>query len=101
MDGSEAVPISKIARTCVTHLPDRGRLIMMSNRAPFRIVREAGQERIEPTVGGVGPTFLRLLERSGGLWIAWSGGRKAPTPQLMAPEVLPFKIAFQRLNAQD
>ena len=60
-----------------------GRLIVMSNRAPIRIVRQGGKERIEPTVGGVGTTFLRLLELSGGLWIAWSGGRTAPEPQLV------------------
>jgi trehalose 6-phosphate synthase/phosphatase len=74
---------------------------MMSNRAPIRIVRVGGQERIEPVVGGVGPTFVRLLERSGGVWIAWSGGRKTPTPQLMAPETLRFKIVFVQLNEQD
>jgi alpha,alpha-trehalose-phosphate synthase [UDP-forming] len=74
---------------------------MMSNRAPIRIVSVGGQERIEPVVGGVGPTFVRLLERSGGLWIAWSGGRKTPTPQLMVPEGSRFKIFFVRLNEQD
>jgi trehalose-6-phosphate synthase len=57
----------------IVHGPVGGRLIVMSNRAPIRIVRVAVQERVESTVGGVGTTFLRLLERSGGLWIAWSG----------------------------
>jgi trehalose-6-phosphate synthase len=62
----------------LTDVPDRRmhqRLLVMSNRAPIRLVREDGQERLEPTVGGVGTTFLRLLEQHGGLWIAWSGGK--------------------------
>ncbi|HKV54683.1 MAG TPA: trehalose-6-phosphate synthase [Candidatus Binataceae bacterium] len=78
-----------------------GRLIVMSNRAPIRIVREAGKERVEPTVGGVGSTFLRLLERSGGLWIAWSGGQKTPAPRLMPSPGAHFKIVFAPLSEQD
>jgi hypothetical protein len=42
---------------------EAGRLLVLSNRAPIRIVSERGRRRIEPTVGGVGATFLRLLER--------------------------------------
>jgi trehalose 6-phosphate synthase/phosphatase len=79
-----------------------GRLIVMSNRAPIRIVREGdSREHIEPTVGGVGSTFLRLLERNGGLWIAWSGGQKTPAPKLMPPDKPRFKIVFAPLSEQD
>jgi trehalose 6-phosphate synthase/phosphatase len=81
--------------------PGGGRLLVMSNRAPIRIIRESGKERVEPTVGGVGTTFLRLLERNGGLWIAWSGGRKTPEPYLIPPENPRFKIIFAPLNDQD
>jgi trehalose 6-phosphate synthase/phosphatase len=77
------------------------RLIVMSNRAPIRIVRVAREERVEPTVGGVGTTFLRLLERNGGLWIAWSGGQKTPAPKLMPPRDPRFKIIFAPLGEQD
>jgi len=77
------------------------RLIVMSNRAPIRIVREAGRERIEPTVGGVGSTFLRLLEHHGGLWIAWSGGQRTLAPREMPPDDPRFKIVFAPLNEQD
>ncbi|MGH8014332.1 MAG: alpha,alpha-trehalose-phosphate synthase (UDP-forming) [Candidatus Binataceae bacterium] len=77
------------------------RLIVMSNRAPIRIVREGGKEKLEPTVGGVGTTFLRLLERHGGLWIAWSGGQKTPAPRLMPPENPRFKIIFAPLTEHD
>ena len=79
-----------------------GRLIVMSNRAPIRIVREHGQERVEPTVGGVGSTFLRLLERHGGTWIAWSGGPRSPEPLTMPPGGEPrFRIVFAPLVEQD
>jgi trehalose 6-phosphate synthase/phosphatase len=78
-----------------------GRLIVMSNRAPIRIIREGREERLEPTVGGVGTTFLRLLERNGGLWIAWSGGQKIPAPKLMPPGDPRFKIYFAPLGEQD
>jgi trehalose-6-phosphate synthase len=81
--------------------PRSRRLIVMSNRAPVRIVHEARKERLEPTVGGVGTTFLRLLERNGGLWIAWSGGPKTPAPKQMPPDAPRFKIVFAPLSEQD
>jgi trehalose 6-phosphate synthase/phosphatase len=81
--------------------PTGRRLIVMSNRAPIRIIREGGKERVEPTVGGVGTTFLRLLEQRGGLWIAWSGGRKTPEPYMLPPDCPRFKIVFAGLNDQD
>lgn len=78
------------------------RLIVLSNRAPIRIVRERGRERIEPTVGGVGSTFMRLLERHGGLWIAWSGGHKTPGRLQMPPEgPSRFALVFAPLTARD
>ena len=52
--------------------PNRAaRLVVVSNRAPFRIVHQAGRRRVEPTVGGLATTFLHLLEKHGGLWVAW------------------------------
>jgi trehalose 6-phosphate synthase/phosphatase len=76
-------------------------LVVMSNRAPIRIIREDRGERLEPTVGGLGTTFMRLLERNGGLWIAWSGGQKTPGPKLMPPADPRFKIVFAPLGEQD
>jgi trehalose 6-phosphate synthase/phosphatase len=61
-----------------------GRMIIVSNRAPVRVVDEAARTGIQPTAGGVGMTFLRVLERRGGLWIAWSGGHKCP-PRVHLP----------------
>jgi trehalose 6-phosphate synthase len=77
------------------------KLLVMSNRAPIKIVREDGEERIEPTVGGVGTTFLRLLERHGGLWIAWNGGQKTP-PRVSLPADDPrFDLSLIELSERD
>jgi trehalose 6-phosphate synthase/phosphatase len=80
---------------------DGDRLLVMSNRAPVKIVQENGHERVEPTVGGVGSTFLRLLERHGGLWIAWSGikddARRIDKPGSDAR----FSMLFPRLSERD
>ncbi len=78
-----------------------GRLLVLSNRAPIRIVNEGGQRRIEPTVGGVGATFLRLLERHGGVWIAWSGSKSAPAPLQLPPDDPRFWMVFAPLTERD
>ena len=76
-------------------------LVVMSNRAPIRIVRDDSEERIEATVGGVGTTFLRLLERNGGRWIAWSGGQAAPS-RLSVPADDPlFEMHLLRLSERE
>lgn len=74
---------------------------MMSNRAPIRLINEGGRERIEATVGGVGSTFLKLLETYGGMWIAWSGGQKTPGRLLMPPANPRFAMVFPRLSERD
>jgi trehalose 6-phosphate synthase/phosphatase len=73
----------------------------MSNRAPIRLVREDGRERVEPTVGGVGSTFLKLLENHGGLWIAWSGTKSTPGRIQMPPHDPRFSMVFQRLSERE
>ena len=81
-----------------------GRLIVVSNRAPIRVVHEAGKQKIEPTVGGVGSTFLRLLEHMGGLWIAWSGTQTKTSSRLMMPpgaDPPRFQIVFCPLGERD
>ncbi|MGH7950094.1 MAG: alpha,alpha-trehalose-phosphate synthase (UDP-forming), partial [Candidatus Binataceae bacterium] len=82
-------------------LESGGRLVVMSNRAPIRVVRVEGREEIEPTVGGVGTTFLRLLERNGGVWIAWPGGRRTPQ-RLWLPKDNPrFVLVSVPLSERD
>ncbi len=77
------------------------RLLVMSNRAPIRLISENGNQRVVPTVGGVGTTFLRLLERSGGLWVAWSGAKNAPARMMMPPSDSSFMMVFPRLTERD
>lgn len=80
---------------------ERNRLLVMSNRAPVRVVLEHGQRRIEPTVGGVGSTFLRLLEQHGGAWIAWSGVREDQVRLTLAGVESRFSMIFARLSERD
>src|SRR5690348_14312020 len=80
---------------------DGRRLVVMSNRAPIKLVREHGEQRVVPTVGGVGTTFLRLLERHGGLWIAWSGGQKTPRRMQLPLDRPRFAMSFVPLNERD
>src|ERR1700724_1867823 len=77
------------------------KLVVMSNRAPIKIVREGHDERIEPTGGGGGTTFLRLLERHGGLWIAWNGGQKTPRRLSLPAENPRFDLSFVELSDRD
>jgi len=95
-------------RTARKALPDGpdgagagSRLIVMSNRAPIRVLRTEGREEIEPTVGGVGTTFLRLLERNGGLWIAWPGARRAQERLWLPAENPRFALVFVPLSERD
>jgi trehalose 6-phosphate synthase/phosphatase len=77
------------------------RLIVVSNRAPVRMVQVDGEERIQPTVGGVGSTFTRLLERDGGVWIAWAGGRSQAHRVPMPPTNPRFELVFVDLTERD
>src|SRR5437667_5408907 len=81
--------------------PRGKRLLVMSNRAPIRLIGESPNERVEPTIGGVGTTFLRLLEYHGGLWIAWPGGGGAPARMALPPRDPRFMMVFQSLNERD
>jgi trehalose 6-phosphate synthase len=77
------------------------RLVVMSNRAPIRVVRDTSGQRVEPTVGGVGTTFLRLLEKRGGLWIAWTGGQSMPPRLPMTTGASRFDLVFMKLSERE
>ncbi len=98
----ERIAISpSFTRNLTGDVLDNRQLVVMSNRAPIKVVRDGPDEHIEPTVGGVGTTFLRLLERHGGLWIAWNGGQKTP-PRLSLPAEHPrFDLSFVELSERD
>ncbi|HUY19632.1 MAG TPA: trehalose-6-phosphate synthase [Candidatus Binataceae bacterium] len=99
MNGTNAGGTSAVGN--ISGHRDGRRLIVISNRAPIRVVHENGHERIEPTVGGVGSTFLRLLEHHGGLWIAWSGGQKTPARLLLPAGDPRFALIFASLSERD
>ncbi|MGA7872378.1 MAG: trehalose-6-phosphate synthase [Candidatus Binatus sp.] len=80
---------------------DAPRLLVMSNRAPVRLVRARGRRQIEPTVGGVGSTFLRLLDKHGGVWLAWFEGRNSPKRIEMPPGNPRFTLSFVTLSERD
>jgi len=77
------------------------RLVVLSNRAPVRVIAEDGAQRIEPTVGGLGATFMRLLERRGGLWIAWAGSNKTPAPLMLPADDPRFTMVFPALGERE
>ena len=58
------------------------RLVVVSNRGPYRISEVNGQPKYEKTIGGLTTAILPVLEKSGGVWIAWGepGGRYANAP---------------------
>ena len=47
------------------------RLIIMSNRGPYHIHMTKQGIKREKTVGGLVTSILPMVERSGGVWIAW------------------------------
>src|SRR5690348_14476099 len=50
-----------------------GRLILVSNRLPVTVARNAGAIEIQPSSGGLVSALLPLLKSSGGCWIGWPG----------------------------
>jgi trehalose 6-phosphate synthase/phosphatase len=102
MATSERIVVStNFNREHLNGVLDERQLVVMSNRAPIKVVREGHEERIEPTVGGVGTTFLRLLERHGGLWIAWNGGQKTPRKISLPADNPRFDLSFIELSDRD
>ena len=89
---------NQLAAPLITKAP---RLLVISNRAPVRLVRDHGRAQVEQTVGGVGSTFLRLLDRAGGVWIAWLEGKNQPQRIELPPDNPHFTMSFTRLSERD
>ena len=51
-----------------------GRLIVVSNRGPFRFKKGARGIRAERTVGGLVSALDPLLRQTGGTWVGWDDG---------------------------
>ena len=53
---------------------NRMKLIVVSNREPYKVERAGGKLRLEKTVGGLVSALEPVLRKNGGIWICW--GRK-------------------------
>ena len=75
----------------------RPRLVIVSNRGPYRLhVTKRGLKR-ERTVGGLVTSILPMLEQRGGVWIAWGepeGGFTVP------PQRPRFELRHLRLEPE-
>ncbi|HAX18442.1 MAG TPA: trehalose-6-phosphate synthase [Actinobacteria bacterium] len=49
------------------------RLLIVSNRVPYSVNKIEGKVILKKTVGGLVTALDPLLQRTGGLWIGWSG----------------------------
>ncbi len=55
------------------------KLIVVSNREPYRVEASRGRSRFERTVGGLVSALEPVLKENGGLWICWGRkGQKTP-----------------------
>ena len=50
-----------------------GKILIVSNRLPIRIVREKGQISVEPGSGGLVTAMAPVLRDRGGTWAGWDG----------------------------
>ena len=48
-------------------------LVVVSNRLPFQVEREAGQARLARAPGGLVAALEPVLRRRGGTWVGWTG----------------------------
>jgi trehalose 6-phosphate synthase len=63
--------------------PLAGRLVVISSRGPYRLRRSKQGLRREKSIGGLVTSVLPMIERFGGVWIAWGepAGRFDVPPQ--------------------
>jgi trehalose 6-phosphate synthase/phosphatase len=59
--------------------PDDRQLVVVSNRLPFRAVREARGMRLARSPGGLVSALQPVLEQRGGVWIGWTGATREET----------------------
>jgi trehalose 6-phosphate synthase/phosphatase len=52
---------------------DVGRLVVVSNRLPMTLIKERRGWKSKKSTGGLATAMDPLLERTGGIWIGWSG----------------------------
>jgi trehalose 6-phosphate synthase/phosphatase len=77
-----------------------GRLITVSNRLPFSVIRENGRIRVARSSGGLATGLQPAHEESGGVWIGWPGNLEGLAPdetarvaaELAATNAIPVSI---------
>lgn len=74
------------------------RLIVVSNRGPFHFRDVEGSLKYEPSVGGLTTAVLPIIEKTGGVWVAWGEpeGRHASPPGRP-----PFDLRYIELSSEE
>ncbi len=73
-------------------------LVVMSNRGPYNLRQVDGNLKYEKTVGGLATAVLPILEKTGGVWIAWGEPEgRHPSP----PGRPPFELRYVSLSAEE
>lgn len=49
------------------------RLVLVSNRLPFTVIKSGSEVKIRPSTGGLITAINPVLSKSGGLWVGWPG----------------------------
>ncbi len=80
------------------------RLLIVSNRLPVTVRTEAAGVEVQPSVGGLATGLRGPHERSGGLWIGWSG-LVDPLPdaeaQALAAQLAAMRLVQVQLTAEE
>ena len=57
----------------MSNLKDKNRFIIVSNRLPIKMEKEANSWRVSPSAGGLVSALSPILKNRGGIWIGWTG----------------------------
>ena len=82
------------------------RVLIVSNRLPVTVRADADGVQVQPSVGGVATGLLGPHERSGGLWIGWTGlveplpdkDATALAAQLEAMRAIPVQLTQEEVH---
>lgn len=74
------------------------RLVVMSNRGPYHLRATDGNIKYEQTIGGLTSAVLPILEKTGGVWIAWG---EPEGRHLSPPGRPPFEMKYVELSPEE
>ncbi|RLJ70271.1 trehalose 6-phosphate synthase [Hydrogenivirga caldilitoris] len=75
------------------------KLIVVSNREPYRVETVRGRTKLEKTVGGLVSALEPVLRKEGGVWVCW--GRKGQKTPLEVKVTSNFLIKHVPLTSAD